>query len=366
MGTLLTRVSRSRSPYRSVSDGSVLGVYASPRLRARRLPSSNCSRRSRASSTASGAARPGTDHAPTIEPGIQRWLGFLPFVSNGAPIGIGFLLAGFILFIMILPTMAALSRDVIVAVPEEQTDGARALGATRWQATKRVILLAARTGIVGAAVLAAGRALGETMAVTMVIGNTNAIPHSLLDTAQTMSSLVVNEFGEASDPIHRASLIALVLLLLLVAMLVNVVARLLVGSVTHSSFDGTSHEHPGERPVACPSTTDPRDIRASLRRRKLTSAIVSGACGVAVVVAVTPLFMVLAYTVHRGVAAWSAGFFTHSQPQPRSPGGVSPTRSSAPSSSTASLRRWPSPSASSSGSSWRIRDAVRRHDPVRC
>ena len=215
-----------------------LGVYASPRLRAMASPVVELL-----------AAIPSVVYglwgllvlAPimssTIEPGIQRWLGFLPFVSNGAPIGIGFLLAGIILFIMILPTMAALSRDVIVAVPEEQTDGARALGATRWQATKRVVLPAARTGIVGAAVLAAGRALGETMAVTMVIGNTNAIPHSLLDTAQTMSSLVVNEFGEASDPVHRASLITLVLLLLLVAMLVNVVARLLVGSVTHSSFD---------------------------------------------------------------------------------------------------------------------------------
>ncbi len=215
-----------------------LGVYASPRLRAVVSPIVELL-----------AAIPSVVYglwgllflAPimsrTIEPAIQRWLGFLPFISNGAPIGIGFFLAGFILFIMILPTMAALSRDVIVAVPEEQTDGARALGATRWQATKRVVLPAARSGIVGAAVLAAGRALGETMAVTMVIGNTNAIPHSLLDTAQTMSSLVANEFGEASDPVHRASLIALVLLLLLVAMLVNGAARLLVGSVSGTRLD---------------------------------------------------------------------------------------------------------------------------------
>ena len=215
-----------------------LGVYASPRLRATVSPIVELL-----------AAIPSVVYglwgllflAPimsrTIEPAIQRWFGFLPFISNGAPIGVGFLLAGFVLFIMILPTMAALSRDVIVAVPEEQTDGARALGATRWQATKRVVLPAARSGIVGAAVLAAGRALGETMAVTMVIGNTNAIPHSLLDTAQTMSSLVANEFGEASDPIHLASLIALVLILLLVAMIVNGLARLLVGSVGGPRLD---------------------------------------------------------------------------------------------------------------------------------
>ncbi|MGZ6546091.1 MAG: phosphate ABC transporter permease subunit PstC [Actinomycetota bacterium] len=170
----------------------------------------------------------------TIEPAMLRWLSFLPFVSNGVPYGVGFMLAGFVLFIMILPTMAALSRDVIAAVPVEQLDGARAIGATHWQATRRVVLPAARSGIVGAGVLAAGRALGETMAVTMVIGNTNAIPHSLLDPAQTMSSLVANEFAEASAPYHLSSLIAVVLLLLLLTMAVNATARLLVRSVSTS------------------------------------------------------------------------------------------------------------------------------------
>jgi phosphate transport system permease protein len=173
----------------------------------------------------------------TVEPALLKVFGFLPFVKNGAPIGVGFLLAGVILFIMILPTMAALSRDVIVAVPEEQVDGARAIGATRWQATSRVVLPAARAGIVGAGVLAAGRALGETMAVTMVVGNSNIIPKSLFDPAQTMASIVANEFGEASAPFHLESLIAVVLLLLMNALILNGVARLLVRSVTRNTLD---------------------------------------------------------------------------------------------------------------------------------
>jgi phosphate transport system permease protein len=173
----------------------------------------------------------------TIEPAMLRWLSFVPFISNGAPIGVGVMLAGTILFIMILPTMAALSRDVIVAVPIEQIDGARAIGATRWQATARVVLPAARSGIVGAGVLAAGRALGETMAVTMVIGNSNNIPHSILDPAQTMSSIVANEFAEASAPYHLSSLIAVVVLLMAITLLLNAVARLLVRSVSRNRLD---------------------------------------------------------------------------------------------------------------------------------
>jgi len=173
----------------------------------------------------------------TIEPFIQKVFGFIPFVKDGAPIGVGFLLAGVVLFIMILPTMAALSRDVIVAVPEEQVDGARAIGATRWQATSRVVLPAARVGIVGAGVLAAGRALGETMAVTMVVGNSNIIPKTLFDPAQTMSSIVANEFGEARAPFHLQSLIAIVLLLMVNALILNGVARLLVRGVTRNSLD---------------------------------------------------------------------------------------------------------------------------------
>ena len=173
----------------------------------------------------------------TIEPAIAKWLGFLPFVSEGAPFGVGFLLAGIVLFIMILPTMAALSRDVIVAVPGEQVDGARAIGATRWQATARVVLPAARAGIVGAGILAAGRAFGETIAVTMVVGNSNNLPHTLFDPAQTMSSIVANEFAEARAPFHLESLIAVVLLLMINALILNGVARLLVRSVTKTTLD---------------------------------------------------------------------------------------------------------------------------------
>lgn len=170
----------------------------------------------------------------TLEPLLQgalSWTGAL----NGPPIGIGLLLAGVILAIMILPTMASISRDVIAAVPTRTVEAATGLGATRWQAIARVTIPNSRAGLVGGAILAAGRALGETIAVTMVIGNTNAISHSLLGPAQTLSSLIANEFTEATEPFHLASLIEAGLLLLIISVAVNAGARLLVRSVGRQS-----------------------------------------------------------------------------------------------------------------------------------
>lgn len=172
--------------------------------------------------------------AGTLEPGLKDAFGFLGIFS-GATIGVGILLAGVILAIMILPTMAAISRDVIVAVPREQREGASALGATSWQVLSQVVLPAARTGILGAGVLAAGRAMGETIAVSMVIGNTDSIPHSVFGQGQTMASLIANEFTEAVEPFHLSSLIAVGLLLLVIAVLVNAGARLLVHSISRNS-----------------------------------------------------------------------------------------------------------------------------------
>jgi len=165
-----------------------------------------------------------------IEPALAHITGgHGPF--SGSQLGVGLLLAGVILAIMVLPTMVAISRDVLMAVPQVEIEGAFALGATRWQVMRRVIIPSARGGILGATTLATGRAMGETIAVTMVIGNTDHFTHSLFGTTQTMASLIANEFSEATEPFHLSALIAVGVVLLVVAVVVNLAARLLVRSV---------------------------------------------------------------------------------------------------------------------------------------
>ena len=270
--------------------------------------------------------------AHASSPRSSEWLGFLPFVSDGSAVRVGFLLAGIVLFIID-------SADDGGALARRHRRRARGTGRRRARdrrdtAGRRpsgVVLPAARSGIVGAAVLAAGRALGETMAVTMVVGNSNDLPALAVRPAQTMSSLVANEFGEARDPFHLESLIAVVLLLMIDALILNGVARLLV------RLGERDHPRRGRRmsildsgPVRDPqarASEQPR--KASLRRRKLVSAVCVAWFGAALLVAVTPFVVVVGYTVHRGVAAWSAGFFTHLPTPAGIPGGGSPTRSSA-------------------------------------
>jgi len=168
--------------------------------------------------------------ASVLEPALAKTTGGTgPF--SGPPLGIGLLLAGLVLFVMVLPTMVAISRDVIAAVPAEQVEGALALGATRWQAMWRVVIPSARTGLLGAITLATGRALGETIAVTMVIGNSTTIAHSLFSPAATLASTIANQFTEATEPYHLSSLMALALILMVIAVVVNAAARLLVGSI---------------------------------------------------------------------------------------------------------------------------------------
>lgn len=158
--------------------------------------------------------------------------------ASGPEIGIGLLLAGIILAVMVLPTMTAISRDVLMAVPSDQIEGALALGATRWQTLSRVVVPHARTGLLGATTLSIGRAFGETMAVAMIIGNTPSLAHSLFAPAATMASIIANQFTEAVEPFELQSLIAIAVLLLVMSLLVNIAARLLVRSVvgrTHVS-----------------------------------------------------------------------------------------------------------------------------------
>ncbi len=168
---------------------------------------------------------------PALRP-VQRWLAdtlgpAIPIFRGPAP-GVGYLTAGVILAIMILPTISAVSREVFLTVPGDQREAAHALGATRWEAIRVAVLPAAQSGVVGAIILGLARALGETIAVTMVIGNSPLINVSLLSPGYTMASVIANEFAEATTPLHAEALVAVGLLLLAVTVAVNIVARLLV------------------------------------------------------------------------------------------------------------------------------------------
>jgi phosphate transport system permease protein len=166
-----------------------------------------------------------------LETPISDRLGAVPFLAGPAQ-QTSLLTASLVLAVMILPTLSAVSRDVIRAVPRGLKENAVALGATWWETTWRVVLPSARAGIFGAVILALGRALGETIAVTMVIGNRYEIPHSIFYPAYTLASVIANEFTEATGPIYPAALVELGLVLILVTLTVNIVAVLLVRSAT--------------------------------------------------------------------------------------------------------------------------------------
>ena len=172
----------------------------------------------------------------TVEPFLRTTLGFTPFF-RGAPYGFGMLAAGLILAIMILPIITSISRDVLKAIPNLQREAALALGATTWETTK-IILSTARSGILGATLLALGRAVGETMAVTMVIGNRPEISASLFDPGYSMASVLANEFAEATSNMYTNALIEIALVLFVVTILLNAVARLIVWSFSRK-FAGT-------------------------------------------------------------------------------------------------------------------------------
>src|SRR5689334_20791793 len=165
-----------------------------------------------------------------VEPWLSQHLGFLP-LFQGFPFGIGMLNAGIVLAVMIVPTIVSISREVLLAMPRSLPEAALALGATPAEAIG-VALEAARPGILGSVILALGRALGETMAVTMVIGNTNRISASLLDPGATMASIIANEFTEATSPLYVSSLIEIALVLFAITIVVNGLARILVSWAT--------------------------------------------------------------------------------------------------------------------------------------
>ena len=166
----------------------------------------------------------------TVYPALQKSLGFLP-IFQGNINGLGLLTAGIILSIMIVPIVTAVTTDVMRAVPASQREASLALGATRWEATV-IVLQNARSGITGAIILGLGRAVGETMAVTMVIGNRPEISASLFDPSYTIASTIANEFTEATSEIYRHALVELGLILFVITFVINAAARLLVYAVT--------------------------------------------------------------------------------------------------------------------------------------
>lgn len=170
-----------------------------------------------------------------VNPVLVKLLGWSGFAEGDNPTGLGFLAGGVILSIMILPIISSLTREVMTAVPHSQREAVLALGATRWEMIRMGVLRNARIGIVGAIILGLGRALGETMAVTMVIGNTPEIHKSILANGTSMAAVIANEFTEAVSDVHRSALIEIGLALFIVTIIVNAFAQLLVWAVTRGT-----------------------------------------------------------------------------------------------------------------------------------
>jgi phosphate transport system permease protein len=169
-----------------------------------------------------------------VQPWLARYLGWTG-LFEGPPYGIGMLAAGIILAIMIIPIVSSITREVMTAVSQQQREGVLALGATRWEMIRMGVLRNARAGIMGGVILGLGRALGETMAVTMVIGNRPEIARSLFAPGYTMASVIAKEISEATGNLYLSALIEVGLALFLVTMVVNILAQLLVWSVTRGA-----------------------------------------------------------------------------------------------------------------------------------
>jgi phosphate transport system permease protein len=172
-----------------------------------------------------------------IEIPLHNYLGWIPIFATeggGVPVGLDLFSGGIILAIMIIPTVASVSKEVISAVPDSIREGAYSIGATKWEVVRHWVLSYGRSGIFGAVILGLGRAVGETIAVTMVIGNAvgpNAMPTSLFQPAQTMASLIANGFLEAPNPLDKSAYIGVGLTLLLVSLLINILAHIMVARI---------------------------------------------------------------------------------------------------------------------------------------
>jgi phosphate transport system permease protein len=174
-----------------------------------------------------------------VQPFLKRTLGFLP-LFQGPAYGIGFLTAGIVLAIMIVPFIISVSREVLMAVPQDQREASLGLGATRWETTYKVVVAYARTGILGSVFLSMARALGETMAVTMVIGNMPKVAASLFSPGYSIAAVIANEFAEASAGLYVSALIEMGLVLFLLTFILNGLARLMIIATSRRGA-GVSH-----------------------------------------------------------------------------------------------------------------------------
>jgi len=174
----------------------------------------------------------------TVVPPLKAVLGWTPFLQ-GVFYGNSLLAGGVILAIMIVPYIAAVSREVLLAVPGSQREAALAMGATRWEAVRSAVLPYGRAGLIGAIILGLGRALGETMAVTMLIGNRHDIGVSLLQPAYTMAAAIANEFSEATTNMYHSALFEVGLVLFVVTVVVNAIARILIWRVARGTAVGS-------------------------------------------------------------------------------------------------------------------------------
>jgi phosphate transport system permease protein len=170
-----------------------------------------------------------------VEPLLGRYLGFLPFFQ-GPRVAVSMLNAGVVLAIMVLPYIAAVCTDVFRAVPQSNREAALALGATKWEMVRLAVVPYGTSGVIGAIILGLGRALGETIAVAMVIGNSPEISASLFRPSSTLASVIANEFVEATSDLNQAALIELGLVLLFLGLVLNILARVLVHGVTQQRF----------------------------------------------------------------------------------------------------------------------------------
>ena len=174
-----------------------------------------------------------------VQPGLKAILPGFP-LFGGPTYGIGLLTAGVVLAVMIVPFIVSVGREVLLSVPREQREAALALGATRWESTWKVVLPYARPGLYGAIFLALGRALGETMAVTMVIGNAPEIHASLFAPGYSLPAVIANEFAEATSSVHVGALAGLALVLFGLALALNAAARLLIRTVARGPVKGAA------------------------------------------------------------------------------------------------------------------------------
>ena len=177
-----------------------------------------------------------------LQPWLTATLGAIPLAGmlfQGPPMGIGVLTAGIILAIMVIPFIAAVMRDVFEIVPPVLKESAYGIGCTTWEVVRNVVLPYTKVGVIGGIMLGLGRALGETMAVTFVIGNAYGISPSLFEPGNSIASALANEFNEAADPVHRASLIALGLVLFVLTLIVLAASRFLIAQLARGEGKST-------------------------------------------------------------------------------------------------------------------------------